>query len=102
MIVTEKIWLSEREAVEYCSLSRAVLSKDRENGKITYRLKGSKIIYHKDDLDAYIEKNTDKYVSSDEFLKKKNKKTPIVKSVIVKSVKSGKPYTGLPDFTGKE
>jgi hypothetical protein len=76
MVITEKVWLSEREAVEYTSLSRETIRKDREDGKITYRTKGSRLVYHISDLDCYMERITEKHISSAEavnkILKKKN------------------------------
>jgi hypothetical protein len=57
-IKTEKMWFSEKEAAEYTSFCRSVIGRDRLAGKITYRTYGRKIIYNRDDLDKFIERNT--------------------------------------------
>jgi excisionase family DNA binding protein len=71
MIITEKVWLSEKEACEYTSLSRETIRKDRDSGKIKYRTKGSKLIYHVSDLDNYIEVTTTAYFPVSEMARKK-------------------------------
>lgn len=68
-VVVEKIWLSEDEACIYTSLGRTTLRENRENGKITYRSYGRKIIYKRIDLDNFIERNTDLVKSVEDSLK---------------------------------
>lgn len=57
-ITVEKIWLDEREAAEYTSLSYQTIKNERLKGKITHRTYGRKIIYNRSDLDKFIEKET--------------------------------------------
>lgn len=69
-----KIWLSEKEAIVYSSLSRETLRVAREQSQITYRLFGRKVIYKTSDIDNFIERNTQLYKStSDHFKSKKIK-----------------------------
>jgi excisionase family DNA binding protein len=57
-IKVDKIWLSEREAAEYTSLSYQTIKNERLAGKITFRSYGRKIIYNRADLDKFIERRT--------------------------------------------
>jgi len=74
MEALNKIWLSEKEAVAYTSLSRNTLLENRNNGRITYRTYGRKIIYKSTDLDKFIEKNTELILSSEEYISKHRKR----------------------------
>jgi hypothetical protein len=62
-----KSWYSEKEAEQYTSLSRTSLMEARKTGKLTYRLMNSKIIYHREHLDKFIERNTMLCESSDDL-----------------------------------
>lgn len=73
-IAVDKIWMSEKEAVVYTSLSRTTLQESRDKGKITHRLFGKKIIYNRIDLDNFIERNTDLIKSTDDRMQSKKKK----------------------------
>lgn len=68
-IGVDKIWLSEIEAADYTSLSRATLQECRIAGKITYRTYGRKVIYNRSDLDKFIESNTELIKSVDDRLR---------------------------------
>jgi hypothetical protein len=65
-IEIEKIWLNEKEAEEYTTLSRETLRAARTKGKLSYRKNVSKIIYHKSDLDNFIERTTDLIKSAED------------------------------------
>ena len=53
--ISNKRWFSEKEAVIYTSFSTETLRQARDLNQITFRKKGTKIIYEKKDLDAYME-----------------------------------------------
>lgn len=65
----DKVWFSEKEAVIYTSLSRATLLQLRNEGKVTYRTFGRKIVYKNTDLDSCIERNTDLFLSAEDCFK---------------------------------
>ena len=64
-----KVWLSEKEACAYTSLSPRSLHDAREDAKITFRQMGRKIIYRREDLDKFIERHSDLYKSAEDFLR---------------------------------
>ena len=57
-VAIDKIWLSEKEAADYTSLSYQTIKKERLEGNISYRAYGRKIIYNRIDLDKFIERST--------------------------------------------
>ena len=73
-LVVDKVWLSEKEAVFYTSLSRTTLQECRDQGKITHRMYGRKVIYNRVDLDNFIEKNTELIKSTDDRMALKKRK----------------------------
>ena len=50
-----KPWLSNDEAMEYLQVSRPTLQRYRDSGKLPSGKIGSKVIYRRDDLDAFVE-----------------------------------------------
>lgn len=52
-------YLSEIDAQRYTSLSRSSLVNARNDGKLTYRKLGGKILYTEADLDSYILRNSE-------------------------------------------
>jgi len=53
--ISNKRWFAEKEAVVYTSFSTETLREARDLNKLPFRKKGTKIIYEKKDLDAYME-----------------------------------------------
>lgn len=53
--ISNKRWFAEKEAVVYTSFSTETLREARYLNKLPFRKKGTKIIYEKKDLDAYME-----------------------------------------------
>lgn len=54
--ISNKRWFAEKEAVAYTSFSTETLREARDLLQLPFRKKGTKIIYEKKDLDAYMEK----------------------------------------------
>lgn len=54
--ISQKRWFAEKEAVVYTSFSTETLREARDMNHIPFRKKGTKIIYEKKDLDAYMER----------------------------------------------
>lgn len=71
---TGKYWLSERDALLYTSLSRQTLNQARSDGKLTYRQFGRKILYTRQDLDNYINQNSQLVLSNEDYYKRKGAK----------------------------
>ena len=53
--ISNKRWFAEKEAVVYTSFSTETLREAIDLNKLPFRKKGTKIIYEKKDLDAYME-----------------------------------------------
>jgi len=53
--ISNKRWFAEKEAVVYTSFSTETLREARNLNQLPFRKKGTKIIYEKKDLDAYME-----------------------------------------------
>lgn len=53
--ISNKRWFAEKEAVVYTSFSTETLREARDLNQLPFRKKGTKIIYEKKDLDAYME-----------------------------------------------
>lgn len=62
-----KIWYSEKEAEFYTTFGRDMLYQARQEGKLTFRLYGKKIIYHREHLDKFIERSTKLCECSDDL-----------------------------------
>ena len=54
--ISNKRWFADKEAVVYTSFSTETLREARDLNQLPYRKSGTKIIYEKKDLDAYMEK----------------------------------------------
>ncbi len=52
-----KIWLSEKEAAVYTSLSMDKIQEARKSGAIPHYSVGRRILYNSKDLDTYIRSN---------------------------------------------
>lgn len=48
---------TDKEASEYLRISQVTLWRERKAGKITFRRVASKIVYLREDLDSYLDKN---------------------------------------------
>lgn len=60
--ISQKTWLTEKEACCYLSLSDDTLREQRKAAKLPYRIFGKRTIYYKrEDLDKFMEKNTEYY-----------------------------------------
>lgn len=53
----EKEIYTDKEASQFLRLSQVSLWRLRKEGKITFRRVASKIVYLREDLDAYLERN---------------------------------------------
>jgi len=51
-------WMTGKEAAAYMGISKGTLRKFRETGQITFTRFGRKILYKKDDIDAFIDSHT--------------------------------------------
>lgn len=61
-------YLSEIDAQKYTSLSRSMLVKARNEGKLTYRLMGKRILYTEADLDSFIIRNSQLRMSTEDLI----------------------------------
>jgi len=48
---------TDKEASKFLRISQTTLWRERRNGKITFRRVASKIVYLREDLEAYLDKN---------------------------------------------
>ena len=48
---------TDKEASEYLRISQVTLWRERRRGRITFRRAASKIVYLREDLDAYLQQN---------------------------------------------
>lgn len=53
----EKIWLTNKDAQEYLSVSVDFMKKLRRNGKLSFYKLGGMVFYLKKDIDRLIQKN---------------------------------------------
>lgn len=54
--ISNKRWFADKEAVVYTTFSTETLREARDLNQIPFRKFGTKIIYERKDLDAYMEK----------------------------------------------
>jgi hypothetical protein len=55
--VTDRQLFTDREACEFLRISAVTLWRLRKAGKITFRRVASKIVYLREDLESYLERN---------------------------------------------
>lgn len=55
--MSEKQIYTDKEASEFLGISQVTLWRERRKGKITFRRIASKIVYLKQDIDEYLERN---------------------------------------------
>ena len=55
--IKEREIYTDKEASQYLRISQVTLWRERKAGKITFRRVASKIIYLKEDLEAYLSRN---------------------------------------------
>ncbi len=48
---------TDKEASDFLRISQTTLWRERKSGKITFRRVASKIVYLREDLDAYLNRN---------------------------------------------
>ncbi|HEV7646108.1 MAG TPA: helix-turn-helix domain-containing protein [Pyrinomonadaceae bacterium] len=48
---------TDKEASDFLRISQTTLWRERKGGKITFRRVASKIVYLREDLDAYLNRN---------------------------------------------
>jgi predicted site-specific integrase-resolvase len=53
----EKLLFTDKEASELLRISQVTLWRERRKGRITFRRVASKIVYLKEDLEAYLRQN---------------------------------------------
>ena len=56
-MVNEKQIYTDKEASDYLRISQVTLWRERKAGKITFRRVASKIVYLKEDLENYLNRN---------------------------------------------
>ncbi len=56
-MMNEKQIYTNREASEYLRISQVTLWRERKKGKISFRRVASKIVYLKEDLETYLNRN---------------------------------------------
>ena len=56
--ISQKTYLSEAEACAFTSLSRDTLKNARDDHKLSYYVMGKRLFYKKEDLEQYIEENS--------------------------------------------
>lgn len=72
-VIIEKVWLNEVEAIQYTTFCKDILLKARNDGKLTFYKRGSRILYHRDDLDNFVRSDTTKYNSALEHISEAKK-----------------------------
>lgn len=55
--VTDRQLFTDREACDFLRVSAVTLWRLRKGGKITFRRVASKIVYLREDLESYLERN---------------------------------------------